>query len=349
MRIELGLCFGICALGVGCSGDARIVGEAIGGTGANPVGGASNVGGGTLGSLGGISNVVGGAPGSGGVATTQTTATGTRVTCGVSTCLVGEKCCDASCGMCSFGGICPVAACAAGGASSTGGAQGTSGSSVNCALVGCAAPPLCSTGCTDTCGCCPCSEGSTQGTLVCTGGCWASSGAGGATATGGKSALGGTSGAPAKTGGANTISPGTSGTGGVDCGCVTDAAVYVCGSDGVTYDAACNDACVPVPISCRQKCPCALAAGGASSAGGSASTGGTGGTSTGYGGLCNSGCSVAQVAMASVCSGTQVLLSCSSPYPSDLTTIMSRNGCTATALDVIMGYCCPQSIQTQCL
>jgi hypothetical protein len=34
-------------------------------------------------------------------------------------------------------------------------------------------PPLCSTGCKEPCGCCPCAEGSRNGSLVCTGGCWA--------------------------------------------------------------------------------------------------------------------------------------------------------------------------------
>jgi hypothetical protein len=46
-------------------------------------------------------------------------------------------------------------------------------SSVNCATVGCSAPPLCSLGCTATCGCCSCAEGERQGDLVCHGGCYA--------------------------------------------------------------------------------------------------------------------------------------------------------------------------------
>jgi len=32
---------------------------------------------------------------------------------------------------------------------------------------------MCATGCTATCGCCPCAEGTRQGSLVCQGGCWA--------------------------------------------------------------------------------------------------------------------------------------------------------------------------------
>jgi hypothetical protein len=50
-------------------------------------------------------------------------------------------------------------------------------SSVDCSLVGCAPPPLCSTGCTEPCGCCPCAEGeiATRGgtSYRCTGGCFA--------------------------------------------------------------------------------------------------------------------------------------------------------------------------------
>ena len=86
--------------------------------------------------------------------------------------------------------------------SNTGGSPG-----FNCANVGCATPPLCSTGCTEVCGCCPCSEGAKNGNLVCKGGCWAESGAGGSSSTGGASSTGGksASGGNAPTGGvANT-------------------------------------------------------------------------------------------------------------------------------------------------
>src|SRR5688572_22439926 len=38
----------------------------------------------------------------------------------------------------------------------------------NCANVGCAAPPLCSTGCQAMCGCCSCAPGQRSGDLVCT-------------------------------------------------------------------------------------------------------------------------------------------------------------------------------------
>jgi hypothetical protein len=37
-----------------------------------------------------------------------------------------------------------------------------------CANAGCAAPPLCSLGCTATCGCCNCSPGERNGDLLCT-------------------------------------------------------------------------------------------------------------------------------------------------------------------------------------
>jgi hypothetical protein len=42
------------------------------------------------------------------------------------------------------------------------------GSTTQCAAAGCAAPPLCSTGCQATCGCCPCAPGQRNGDLVCT-------------------------------------------------------------------------------------------------------------------------------------------------------------------------------------
>jgi hypothetical protein len=72
-----------------------------------------------------------------------------------------------------------------GGAPQTGGSPGIGGSpgtggvggGINCALVGCAMPPLCATGCTEVCGCCPCGEGSVETrsgiSYVCVGGCYA--------------------------------------------------------------------------------------------------------------------------------------------------------------------------------
>jgi hypothetical protein len=44
----------------------------------------------------------------------------------------------------------------------------------SCANVGCAAPPMCSAGCTARCGCCSCAPGERTGDLVCTDqGCYA--------------------------------------------------------------------------------------------------------------------------------------------------------------------------------
>ena len=64
--------------------------------------------------------------------------------------------------------------------SATGGAGGGAGQAGmagngggrDCSNVGCAPPPMCSTGCTEVCGCCSCLEGVTMGNLVCVGGCW---------------------------------------------------------------------------------------------------------------------------------------------------------------------------------
>jgi hypothetical protein len=61
-----------------------------------------------------------------------------------------------------------------GGAASVGGAGGGPSS---CDLVGCAPPPLCATGCSSRCGCCPCTEGDATDLdgvkHECVGGCWA--------------------------------------------------------------------------------------------------------------------------------------------------------------------------------
>lgn len=46
------------------------------------------------------------------------------------------------------------------------------GTTQDCSNVGCAAPPLCSIGCTAPCGCCPCSDGTQSGGLRCQGGCY---------------------------------------------------------------------------------------------------------------------------------------------------------------------------------
>jgi hypothetical protein len=89
-------------------------------------------------------------------------------------------------GALGLGGTLPASSGTSTTASSTGGAHG-----IDCSMVGCAAPPLCSTGCTEVCGCCPCSEGSLRGNLVCKNGCWADLGTGGASSTGGALSTGG--------------------------------------------------------------------------------------------------------------------------------------------------------------
>lgn len=64
----------------------------------------------------------------------------------------------------------------AGGAGMHQAGQGGS-TAVDCANVGCAPPPLCSEGCLDACGCCPCADGEiierTGTSYRCEGGCYA--------------------------------------------------------------------------------------------------------------------------------------------------------------------------------
>jgi hypothetical protein len=113
--------------------------------------------GGTLAVSGGASSVAGGASA---IASSATTITGGVTSTG---------------GSLGLGGTLPANGGSTAPATYTGGSSG-----VNCAMVGCAAPPLCSTGCTDVCGCCPCSEGSQRGSQICKNGCWAELGTGGA-------------------------------------------------------------------------------------------------------------------------------------------------------------------------
>ena len=73
-------------------------------------------------------------------------------------------------------------AAASGAQAGTGGSSGSAGApaggsgGIDCSLVGCAAPPLCSEGCQAECGCCPCGEGQINTVdgvdYVCTNGCW---------------------------------------------------------------------------------------------------------------------------------------------------------------------------------
>jgi hypothetical protein len=66
---------------------------------------------------------------------------------------------------------------------------------------------------------------------------------------------GGPSGAAA--GGAAAGDTASGGSGGVDCQCARGGHFPVCGVDGVTYEAICGIACVPVDIACEGNCPCA--------------------------------------------------------------------------------------------
>ena len=57
-------------------------------------------------------------------------------------------------------------------------------------------------------------------------------------------------------GGGNSGGGGGNVGGGDPCDCRVGAYVPVCGEDGMTYDAACGEQCVPVPIECDGACPC---------------------------------------------------------------------------------------------
>ena len=65
---------------------------------------------------------------------------------------------------------------------------------------------------------------------------------------------------PGEGGGGQGASAGNGGNGasggGRNCDCEVGADVPVCGVDGITYDAACGEACVPVAIACQGGCPC---------------------------------------------------------------------------------------------
>jgi hypothetical protein len=62
---------------------------------------------------------------SGAAGSSGTAGYGGGVSCGPSVCQSGQKCCDASCGSCSLGGICPATQCpAAGGAGGSSGGTG---------------------------------------------------------------------------------------------------------------------------------------------------------------------------------------------------------------------------------
>jgi hypothetical protein len=79
-------------------------------------------------------------------------------------------------------------------------------------------------------------------------------------------------------GGTATSGGGTTMSGTVDCNCMKNGYMPVCGTDGQTHDAICGDSCVPVPIACRGACPCTGGTGGGQSSGGTVNAGGTAGT-----------------------------------------------------------------------
>ena len=150
---------------------------------------------------GGSGGGTGGVPGTGGAGATG----------GTPACPAGQTLCTA-CGNYYCAAVCPTVNClsdpdagsaggagrnggstsgvtgtgGAGGSASTPGTGGSTGSggttgaaggttSFSCAAVGCAAPPLCSEGCTAPCGCCPCLAGNRSGDLICTkSGCYTS-------------------------------------------------------------------------------------------------------------------------------------------------------------------------------
>ncbi len=84
-------------------------------------------------------------------------------------------------GATATGGVAVTGGSATGGSASGGappaGGAGTGGATIDCSMVGCAAPPRCDDGCREPCGCCFCREGEHTELdgipHVCTNGCWA--------------------------------------------------------------------------------------------------------------------------------------------------------------------------------
>jgi len=92
-----------------------------------------------------------------------------------------------------------------------------------------------------------------------------------------------------------------------------------------------------------------VGSGGNSVTGGTHASGGTIGTGTSSaGGLCNSGCVVQGTSTtSSYCPTPNATLLCSGPFPTDLSAIMTANGCTNIPTGAVR-YCCPVAILTQC-
>ncbi len=119
---------GVNAAGATATGGANATGGAIL-RGGNAAAGGVTVSGGAE-ALGGSQNTGGAFATGGATMVGGSSATGgntSTVSCGPNTCLAGQHCCDASCGVCSIGNVCPAIACAVGGAGSTGGAVSTGG------------------------------------------------------------------------------------------------------------------------------------------------------------------------------------------------------------------------------
>ncbi len=85
--------------------------------------------------------------------------------------------------------------------------------------------------------------------------------------------------------------------------------------------------------------------GGQSSSGGAAHVGGN--SAAGAGGVCSSGCNATSTMPSVTCGTLPVFLSCMGPFPSNLSTIMSANGCTNVPINSV-AYCCPAAILTTC-
>jgi hypothetical protein len=121
-----------CAPMLGALGAFAACGSSTGGTGPNAgAGGAGsgNLAAGASGKAAGGFNSTGGSSGaagsSGASGSSGAAGYGGGVSCGPSVCQSGQRCCDASCGSCSLGGICPTTQCpAAGGAGGTSGGTG---------------------------------------------------------------------------------------------------------------------------------------------------------------------------------------------------------------------------------
>ncbi len=153
------------------------------------------------------------------------------------------------------------------------------------------------------------------------------------------------------TGGSATVAGGSPATGG-RVATSTGGALGTGGSSATCsgYPPGCFALCEGGICTCY--CP---PTGGASGTGGTTSTAtlASGGASTGgssstpYGvNVCGTGCNASSTSQ-SLCILPQVTLLCSGALPSNLTTLMTANGCTDAGIDA-MAFCCPPQMLTQC-